>query len=358
MRSWHLIPTPHAHNSCWPYIFPGVGGALRWLQQLGIQRGQRVALGGINSPQTVALLQALPLIGATTIFFNRRLTASELTALYARAAVDVCISEVEHPLCQSASPKHIIPVHFADDVWPAVNPLTDSDPAFIIFTSGTSGAAKAARLSWGAIRHAARAAVDVLKLTTSTTWLAALPLDHIGGASMVFRAGFSGNPIWLCDKFSAPDIAEHRALNALYGMSVVPTMLQRLITARDNSAWPESLKIILTGGGPLSQSIIDACSACGLAPSQTYGLTEAASQVTTLLPHEAHLFPGSSGRALPGTDIIIRDGQIGLRGPSLFDGYEDHGTLISAHERNDYFFPGDLGTLDQHGYLSTAVAAI
>jgi o-succinylbenzoate---CoA ligase len=349
MRSWHLIPTAHHGQNIWPFIFPGVSGAVRWLHELGITRGTRVGLGGINSPQTVALLQALPLVGATTILFNQRLTTAELTQQVARAAVDRCISELTHPLHEGSIS---IPEYFTDSSLPKVSPLTDVDPAFILFTSGTSGTAKAARLSWRAIRHAAQAAQQVLQLSPHTPWLACLPLDHIGGASMVFRAGFSGNPLRLCDKFTANEIAPLIEEQQVYGMSVVPTMLQRLITARDHRSWPQSLKIILTGGGPLSAQLINTCSACGLPPSQTYGLTEAASQVTTLLPHEAMQHPGSAGRALPGTEIVIRDGHIAIRGPTLFDGYEENGILSTPHQQQDYFFTGDLGSLDEHGYLT------
>jgi O-succinylbenzoic acid--CoA ligase len=207
-------------------------------------------------------------------------------------------------------------------------------------------------LTWAAVQHAADAAVSLLHLDAQTTWLGCLPLDHIGGARVVLRAGRGGNRIVLHERFDAEVVTRAIDDGEVHGLSVVPTMLHRLLAARGDRAWPPALRCLLTGGGPLSGDDIARATALGLAPSQTYGLTEAASQVCTLLPHEAAAHPGTAGRPLPGMQVRITDGVIAVRGPALFAGYERDGELAEALSADGWFDTGDLGTLDADGYLT------
>jgi O-succinylbenzoic acid--CoA ligase len=355
MTSWTLAPrallTGHPAAVMWPYLLPGVGGALVWLRAHGVARGQRIGLAGVNSPATAALLQALPLAGATAVLFNRRLTVDDLEAQVARAGLDRLVAEPAHPL-GGRGKAAAIPEQFPDQPVTDVTPLADGDAALVLFTSGTSGTAKAARLTWCALRHAADAAVQVLALGPDSRWLGCLPLDHIGGAMVVLRSGRGGGTVVLQDRFDAAATTALIDAGAVHGASVVPTMLHRLVAERAGRPWPATLRCLLTGGGPLASALIAECSALGLAPSQTYGLTEAASQVCTLLPGEAAAHPGSAGRPLPGMQVRVVDGVIQVRGPALFSGYESGTALGEAPPADGWFSTGDLGALDPDGYLS------
>jgi O-succinylbenzoic acid--CoA ligase len=355
MTAWTLTPRAllpgHPAGHLWSYLLPGVGGALVWLRANGIERGQRIGLAGLNTPTTAALLQALPLAGVTTVLFNRRLTAAELSDQVTRAQVNRVLADRDHPLAEQRA--HIsIPAAFPDQPVADATPLTDGDAALVLFTSGTSGTPKAARLSWSAVRHAANSAVQVLGLTTSTTWLGCLPLDHIGGAMVILRSGRGGSTVLLQDRFDAERTTDLIDGGAVHGVSIVPTMLHRLLGARGDRPWPSTLRCLLTGGGPLSHDTIARATALGLAPSQTYGLTEAASQVCTLLPAEAKTHAGSAGRALPGMTVRLVDGVIQVRGPTLFSGYEANGILTEPLPADGWFTTGDLGELDADGYLT------
>ncbi len=353
MSHWFLplqkLPVDHPATRCWHYILPNVGGALAWLRSLGVTRGCRLGLAGANTPETAALLQAAPLAGATTILFNRRLTINELLQQRDQAAVSLVIADQHHPL---ASFSTIIPPTFAHDALPDVSPLLPTDPGFIIFTSGTSGQAKAARLSWSAICSACDSATAILNMDPNTTWLGCLPLDHIGGASIILRAGRCGNTVLLCTHFDATAINQLLGIRPVDGISVVPTMLHRLLNDRQSRPWPTTLRILLTGGGPLSAELINRSTALGLSPHQTYGLTEAASQVTTLLPADAASHPGSAGRPIPGMELRITYDVIEIRGSSLFDGYEIDGQLSEPHDANSWFNTGDIGQVDNDGFLT------
>ena len=355
MTHWTLTPRAllpgHPAAVMWPFLLPSVGGAMVWLRTLGIERGQRIGLAGVNAPTTAALLQALPLTGVTTVLFNRRLTLAELENQVVNARLDHLIADPTHPLAERRQALSI-PDTFADQPVTDVTPLADNDAALVLFTSGTSGQAKAARLNWSAIRHAADSAVQVLALTPGNTWLGCLPLDHIGGASVIFRSGRGGGTVVLQDRFAASATTQIIDAHEANGISVVPTMLHRLINERENRPWPAALRCILTGGGPLTAELIARCTALGLPPSQTYGLTEAASQVCTLLPHDAVMHPGTAGLPLPGMEIRIKDGVIHVRGPSVFSGYEEQGIVREPLAPNSWFNTGDLGELDAHGFLT------
>ncbi len=353
MSHWFLplqkLPADHPAARCWHYVLPNVGGALAWLRSLGVTRGCRLGLAGANTPETAALLQAAPLAGATTVLFNRRLTINELLQQRDHAAISLLIADQHHPLEKFST---IIPPTFSHDALRDISPLLPADPGFIIFTSGTSGKAKAARLSWSAICSASDSATAVLNMEPNTTWLGCLPLDHIGGASIILRAGRCGNSVLLCTHFDATAINQLLEIRPVHGMSVVPTMLHRLLNDRQSRPWPTTLKILLTGGGPLSAELISRSTMLGLSPHQTYGLTEAASQVTTLLPADAAAHPGSAGRPIPGMELRITDNVIEVRGPSLFDGYEIDGKLYEPHAAPTWFNTGDIGQIDNDGYLT------
>ena len=355
MTPWTLTPRAllpgHSAAKMWPFLLPSVGGAMVWLRSLGIERGQRIGLAGVNAPTTAALLQALPLTGVTTVLFNRRLTLVELENQVVNARLDHLISDPTHPLAERRQAISL-PDNFVDQPVTDVTPLADNDAALVLFTSGTSGQAKAARLSWSAIRHAADGAVQVLALTPDTTWLGCLPLDHIGGASVIFRSGRGGGTVVLQDRFAAPATTQIIDAQVVNGISVVPTMLHRLIHERGNRPWPTSLRCLLTGGGPLAAELIARCTALGLPPSQTYGLTEAASQVCTLLPNHAVAHSGTAGLPLPGMEVRISEGVIEVRGPALFSGYEEHGIVREPLAPNNWFNTGDLGKQDADGFLT------
>ena len=88
-------------------------------------------------------------------------------------------------------------------------------------------------------------------------------------------------------------------------VSLVSTMLQRVVAERRNHTVPESLRCLLLGGGATPRSLLERCLRRQLPVAPTYGLTEAASQVATLRPDELRGKIGSVGKALLPTEIRI-----------------------------------------------------
>jgi len=374
-RTWTITPRPWPEGVNLPggfaYLIPGTGTALAWLREHAVLCGHRLGLVAANTPGTLAVLQAAALGGVTVVLFNRRLDAPALVAQSGRAALDAWVDHDGNVQAMVPALRRIpaVPDLFFDsahDVAGIAESSAAADPerpALVLFTSGTSGVPKAARLSVRALRAAAVAASERLALTAHDFWVACLGLDHIGGASFAWRAGMSGHRLVLVERFDP--LAVNLAIDAGgTGISVVPTMLHRLLDVRGGRRWPASLRVVLTGGGPLADALAARSAAAGVEPSQTYGLSECASQVCTWYPADAG-GRGCAGTPLPGVEVrIVADavghepagkmGQVGrieVRGGILFSGYEDRGIVIAPPTSDSWFSTGDLGEIDDSGRL-------
>jgi O-succinylbenzoic acid--CoA ligase len=295
------------------WAWPGESGAAAWLTSLGLRPGDRVACGWLNRPAILPLLAAGLRLGLILVPLNRRLTGDELRALHVRAATRLAIADAGHPLAATTDCTAILE-NFAGLPADAA-PLRGS---LVLFTSGTTGAPKAARLGPACIDAALAAHVAALELRADDRWSLPLPLDHVGGIMAGLRALRCGCSV---DLEAAPG-------PAATGTSIVPTQLHRMIEA--GIAPPARLRIALTGGGPLSYELAERARTAGWPVRETYGLTEMGSMATL------------DGVALPGVRLRISDGRIEVGGAMRFDGYERDGVLDAA---GAWHATGDLGEL-------------
>lgn len=231
----------------------------------------------------------------------------------------------------------------------------------IIYTSGTTGRPKGARLTFGNYGWSALASALNLGLLPSDRWLAAMPLFHVGGLSVLFRAVIYGIPVLLHPRFDVD--AVHHAIDheGATLLSVVSVMLARMLDARGGRPYPASFRAALLGGGPVPRALVERALALGLPVAPSYGLTETASQVATLPPHEVAAHPGSSGRPLFGVELRIvaggreqppgEPGEILVRGPNVMAGYHHRPQETARALAGGWLHTGDLGSLDPQGYL-------
>ncbi len=106
-----------------------------------------------------------------------------------------------------------------------------------------------------------------------------------------------------------------------------------------------------SGAAPIAREILEFFWACGVPVLEGYGMTETAT-AATVSTVENHRF-GTVGRALPGVDIkIADDGEILIKGPNIFDGYHNQASTSFGAVENGWLHTGDLGSLDDDGYLS------
>lgn len=217
-----------------------------------------------------------------------------------------------------------------------------SGAASVVFTSGSSGGPKGARLTKDNWEAAARASVEHLGHGPDDVWLLAMPLHHVAGLSIIIRSAHSGGQVRMLPGFEPTSFA-NELRSGITMTSVVPTMLARVLEV-DPGPY-QGLKAVLVGGGPIPDNLLEQAAGAGLPVSPSYGMTETCGQVATLKPgspleNKAHPLPGVELRIEP-------DGRIAVRGPMVSPGY------VGEPDRapDDWFETGDLGELDEEGAL-------
>jgi long-chain acyl-CoA synthetase len=111
-----------------------------------------------------------------------------------------------------------------------------------------------------------------------------------------------------------------------------------------------NLRQAVTGAAPIAPEILEFFYAAGVPVLEGYGMTETAT-VATYSTVEHHRF-GTVGRALPGNEIrIAPDGEVLIKGPNIFRGYYRNDDASFGAIVDDWLHTGDLGSLDEHGYL-------
>ncbi len=326
------------------------------LQRAGARAGDviGVAFGARgNSAAHVALIHALARMEVVMLPLHARLHPHE-----------------REELARSADCRFILDEDWLDDAtrYPIISPTApDFDRAAlrgvqgIFFTSGTTGKPKGALLTFEAHIASARMAAERLGAYATDRWLLNLPLYHVGGLAIVFRAALAGAAIVLHSRFDPVQLSAAVANDGISMMSLVPTTLYRWLE-HDPSPRAPHLRAILLGGAAAPPALLERARQARLPLAPTYGLTEAASQVATATPSEAQRAPGSVGKPLTGNTIWIADeqgaklppGQIGeivVQGPTLMRGYYRQPEATQRALREGALFTGDFGYQDAQGYL-------
>ncbi|MFO1324591.1 MAG: AMP-binding protein [Burkholderiales bacterium] len=226
--------------------------------------------------------------------------------------------------------------------------LAGDDAAAVLFTSGTTGQARAAVLSRSAFVASARASEANLGWRDDDRWLACITVAHVGGLSIVTRCLAARRALVLAERFDAAQFPEWIERDRVTLASVVPTMLAMVLDAHPDWRAPAWLRGVLVGGAGASRRLLARATAHGVPVLPTYGLTETCAQVTTVRIADVRSAPDAgAGPPLPGADVRVVDGHIEVRGDMLMSGYWNEPPLA----RGAWFDTGDLGEFDAHGNL-------
>ncbi|MFZ5774886.1 MAG: AMP-binding protein [Thermodesulfobacteriota bacterium] len=273
------------------------------------------------------------------------------------------------------------------------DPAHPEDLASIIYTSGTSGHSKAVMLSHANLLHNARSTIAIFERERIVDWtfLSILPMSH----AYEFTAGFlvpiaTGSRVVYAGKIPTPSILERicrearptvicmvpMVMEKIYKKKVLPAIsrgltakamrlplvrgrILRVIGNRIKSFFGGRLKVVAIGGAPLNIEVERFLAHSGFPYLVGYGLTEASPLVSAGPYHDVAIPLGSAGR--PVRDVTVRIahpnpetglGEILVKGPNVMQGYRDNPqataeTLLPG----DWLSTGDLGLLDQQGYL-------
>lgn len=323
----------------------------------GVRAGDRLALLSANRPEGVFLLFAVRRVGATLVPLNARLTSAELTGLLEQLnPVHRLASEALADRLGECWTIEALAGERPGEVPPRVEP---PEVWAMLFTSGTTGRVKAVELTERALRASAWASGENLGADPGQHWLGNLPLFHVGGIAMAIRCALYGCTLELESRFDLD-----RAIAALRGpsithVSLVPQTLTRVLEAGP-LRFSSNLRALLIGGGPSRPEVLAEARTHGLPVLQTYGLTEACSQVATERLLDADGL--TSGPPLTGVRVRIvsaegadlppgHEGEIQVRGDTVMRGYFRNPAATEKALAGGWLHTGDIGLLDERGRL-------
>jgi O-succinylbenzoic acid--CoA ligase len=298
----------------------------RRLAAHGVRRGSTAALTMHPRREQVVLAHALMKVGAALLPLSPRLTEAERAAIVAETEPMV---DLDDPglLTQTEADLPLLGEHDTDDI------------CAYVLSSGSTGTPKPIGLTYGNFLWSAMGGAFNIGVDPADRWLCCVPLSHIAGLSIVVRSAIYGTTAVVHDGFDVDRVARSLAAEPISVVSLVTTMLVRLLDAGADLSGPRA---ILVGGGPVPESVLAEALDRGATVVQTYGLTETCSQVTTLAPEDAQRKLGSAGRPLLTSHVRIRDGEILVQGPTVAPGRADE---------SGWLHTGDLGHIDEEGFL-------
>ncbi|WP_432843097.1 AMP-binding protein [Dactylosporangium sp. CA-092794] len=342
------------------------------LARAGIDAGDRVLLCAPTEPGFVAAYLGILARGAVAVTVNTQCAPAELEYFLrdAGCALAVAHAEVTGRLGPAAeatgTPLWTLPLAEAPpggDVLPAER--ADDDLAVLLYTSGTTGRPKGAMLGHGNLSAAADAYCGLLSITAEDRIGTALPLFHVfGQVGVLLTALRAGAGMSLLRPFSAAGLLAMAAGHRLTMVSGVPTMWLEMLHATTGVGREElaGLRAACSGGAAMPLEVARAFrDRFGPEILDGYGLSETASAGALRDP----AWPakeGSVGPAVPGLRLAILDdggeplpsgavGEVAIHGPAVGQGYWGRPQDTAEVLRDGWFRTGDLGRMDDEGYL-------
>ncbi|MDF1562093.1 MAG: AMP-binding protein [Deltaproteobacteria bacterium] len=346
--------------------------AARLLVDLGVERGERVAVLAHNRLETLLLMFATARLGAIFVPLNWRLAQPELEFLLDDCEPRALFFDEEHAhlagrLC---GPRGVSSLSLD---WkegpagpaPAQVAIDADDPWMILYTSGTTGHPKGALIPHRQVAYNALNTMVALDLTSADRTVTYTPLFHTGALHVLTTPLLcKGGSIVLTDGFDADQVlrlsAEERC-TLLFG---VPTTFEMMAETESFTALElDTVRVALCGGAPCPPALIERYNARGIVFKQGYGLTEVGPNCLNLPEAEAVRRAGSAGR--PNLQILARvlgegglvegagRGELALAGPCVFLGYWRRPDANRAcFTEEGYFLTGDVVERDAEGWYT------
>ena len=217
----------------------------------------------------------------------------------------------------------------------------------ILFTSGSSGLAKAVSISRKNIESSCNISQKNLNVEKSDKWLLCMPPYHAGGLSIIYRSLILGNKFHIEDDFNSEKVIDLIMSEKINIVSMVPTMLSKIVyQMKDrNLIAPKSFKFVLSGGAKTPEELILSSNNIGLKTLPTYGMTETSSQIATASPNDEFRPLNSVGKPLLRDSVkIAKNSEIQVSGEMVANYYDEK---VSKK----WLQTGDYGYIDKDNYL-------
>ncbi|MCK9413965.1 MAG: AMP-binding protein [Prolixibacteraceae bacterium] len=263
-----------------------------------------------------------------------------------------------------------------------IGPEDNETTAVIIYTSGTTGSPKGVMLSYTNLLVNMKAVVEAKIFQPESQVLVLLPLHHIfpllGSMMVTF---YSGGTTVVSPSMQSTDLMKTLADNSVTVFIGVPRLYEliyRGLMAKINKSFLARtflelvyatksrklgkrlfkkvhtglgghLRFMIAGGAALNKEVGTFFHAIGFDILEGFGMTEAAPMIT--FPRPGKIKIGSTGQALPGMTVEIRDGEIVAKGPNVMKGYFNRPEETAEVLKDGWLYTGDLGRIDEEGFL-------
>lgn len=348
----------------------------RGLSELGVERGDRVAVLSLDRIEVLESYFALARLGAVFVPLNHSLAAPEVVEIIGNVGAVAVLGESalldRHPSLP-ASVRIRMPLdgeEFAalgTRTAPAELPdVPDTDPIAVLHTSATTGRAKGVTVDETSLRAIALGWLAAVRPTDDIVMVNCCPLYHgsmvvsltylAAGATVVLMPGFT-------PQRALAAVEAHRATH----MWLVPQMLRFMLQAKSSHTTDlSSLREVLYGAAPMPVDVYtEAVKRLGCGFRQVYGMTEVGGPFVTLGPGEhpepgdvttripcGRVIPGMSVRAVDGAGRQVPTGEVGemvVRGPGVMQGYWNDPEATREVTLDGWIRTGDLGFVDDDG---------
>ncbi|GAA4549808.1 class I adenylate-forming enzyme family protein [Amycolatopsis samaneae] len=352
----------------------------RWLADRGLRRGDRLVVVAGATPLTPALLYAAARVGVAFTLLHEQVRGRPLTHVLddcepalvvgsdrsvvdtARArGIDATETTALTDIGFTGEPRHWTP--------PAGHEPLAVDPVCLIYTSGTTSLPKAVVSTHQQAVFAVRAIQSQLSYRDDDVVYSPLPLSFDYGLYQLFLGAVAGAHVWLGQPAEVgPTLARNLVRAGATVLAAVPAVAEALARLLARGGRAPALRLLTNTGAAMPAEALAALRSAipGLRVQLMFGLTEC-KRATIMPPDEDLVRPGSSGRALPGTEVFVVDGsgrrlppgevgEIVVRGPNVMAGYWRRPELTAQRfPRAEGLFPqlrtGDYGWVDEDGYL-------
>ncbi len=344
------------------------------LNRRGIATGERVCLLAHNAIESFLLFGACARTGAIVFPINWRLSGAEVQGVLDLAEPKMLIVDAVNLGTLESIEVDSIPFRAligseSQEGWLSFDdlsqegdseiPVVKADDAFVLLTTAAvEGVPRAATLTHANILTASDQLINGLELTPDDRHLAALPLFHVTGLGLSLATLQAGGANVIQERFDPTDAVGLMDQHQVSLLASFPPVLATLLEAREatGATW-DSLRYVLGLDAP--EMIQRLLAESGASFWTGYGQSETSGVVTLIDVREK---PGAVGKPLPAAELRCFDeqgnevpvgatGEIVVQGPLVFKGYwrDEDANLYAA--RLGWHHTGDLGRLDEEGYL-------
>jgi acyl-CoA synthetase (AMP-forming)/AMP-acid ligase II len=318
--------------------------------------GDRVALIGRNRPGYLSALYGIPLAGRVAVPLNQRLAPAELEAQVRKVGAALVVSDLPGAVPWAEWEAEVA----ATAPEPDLPRPAAGDPAWILFTSGTTGSPKGAVLTQASILAAVQGANAARPVADDDVYLFCFPLCHVAAYNVACLHA-RGRPVVLMEGFDGGALPGLVARHRVTTLSLAPTMLAMLLDdpGFDSGAFA-TLRQVAYGASSMAPDLLRrGTDALGVGFAQGYGMTELSGNAVFLdeaghraaLGDSPHLLR-AAGHPSPLAEVrIAGDGEIMVRGPQVMAGYWEETAATAATIVDGWLHTGDLGEMDADGYL-------